>query len=240
MMKKMKWEYLINMMKEFKKISQEVAEEFRKEANITGYVGFNVESILEALHYRVIRMACNDKELRGFALYNDGITGIVLNSNFNSRRQNFTLLHEVWHLFPYVREQYPAYLDGEDAERVADMFAASIYFPREKIISDIKKYKQMGISQIEIFYLIADVTGATYESVLREASEWRFDTTQIINELKEIKVSGSGDSFETENEQKLISLRNKSGIPNSPNDQVPISKNEFAKYDKLKRKYPEL
>ena len=115
-----------------------------------------VEKIAENLGL-TLRRAPSDN-FSGLLLRKDGLAVIGLNSNESPARQRFSIAHELGHFF--LHESKDVFIDYRDnkkdivrtpKEKEANMFAASLLMPKEKILADARKlFKNNAICEEDI------------------------------------------------------------------------------------------
>lgn len=118
------------------------AEKFRAERGFG--IGLNLELFLRNLGVVVVfEPLGDDKAFSGMALKQGGECFMLVNSSVARGRQNFTIAHELYHLFVqpnfHVRYCYTGRFGKQDdpEERNADYFAACLLMPKSRIMQAV-------------------------------------------------------------------------------------------------------
>ncbi|GAA4493298.1 ImmA/IrrE family metallo-endopeptidase [Hymenobacter ginsengisoli] len=117
------------------------AEKFRAIHGLGQGLGLNLELLLHQLGVvAVFKPLGSEGALSGMALKQDGERFMLVNSSVARGRQNFTIAHELYHLFVqadfHVRYCHTARFNGQNdpEERNADYFAACLLMPKYRIM----------------------------------------------------------------------------------------------------------
>lgn len=110
-----------------------------------------IEEIADALNIKISKAAST--EFSGMLIRKDGHALIGVNSSEAPVRQRFTIAHEIAHF--KLHPQKSAFVDYRkektkirtSKERHADMFAAALLMPREKLLKDFKQLAKDGFSE---------------------------------------------------------------------------------------------
>ncbi|WP_019949718.1 ImmA/IrrE family metallo-endopeptidase [Hymenobacter aerophilus] len=117
------------------------AEKFRATHGLGQEVGLNLELLLHQLQVVTVFKPLGDEgALSGMALKQNGERFMLVNTSVARGRQNFTIAHELYHLFVqpdfHVRFCHTARFNKQDdpEERNADYFAACLLMPKYRIM----------------------------------------------------------------------------------------------------------
>ena len=157
---------------------EKAAEDFRQELKLKG-VPVDLEKAAKKLNIKIRRAPSED--FSGLLIRKDGRALIGINDSESHVRQRFTLAHELAHfrLHP-TKDAFVDYRDNQTGvarnkkEREANLFAACLLMPREKLIADVQKVSSKGIYEAEIQELAQkyDVSG--------EAMNYRLINLKIV------------------------------------------------------------
>ncbi len=121
----------------------------------------------------------DDSNAKGFSAEVRNYQHIYINKNDYIRTQVFTIVHEIYHLLD--KEVYEESLSAD--ERAADHFAACFLLPEDEVI-DFYYYEKKRRTDLEILYMISDISYTPYETVYRRFKELSLATQIIDKELK--------------------------------------------------------
>ncbi len=110
-----------------------------------------IEEVAEALNIRISKAPSAD--FSGILIRKDGKALIGVNSSEATVRQRFTIAHELGHFI--LHPQKDAFVDYRkekteirtSKERHADMFAAALLMPRQRLLKDFKRLAKDGFSE---------------------------------------------------------------------------------------------
>ena len=137
----------------FKEKIESKASKFRSQCGLSGDEALNIESLLLYLNVITIFRPLSE-HISGMAikLSNSSTTRrfILINSNHPIGRQNFTICHELYHLF--VQEKFEFQIcdtgkflkNGDIEERKADYFASYFLIPKNGIFKLIPDNEDDG------------------------------------------------------------------------------------------------
>jgi Zn-dependent peptidase ImmA (M78 family) len=125
------------------------AEKFRADHDLGRMLGINLELLLRKLNVvAVFKPLGVDKAFSGMALKQEGQCFMLVNSSVARGRQNFTIAHELYHLFVqrdfHVQFCYTGKFgqQSDPEERNADYFAASLIMPKYRILQAAGELEQ--------------------------------------------------------------------------------------------------
>ena len=200
---------------------------FLEELSSSDFIGPTIESIATIKEIVLIYDRIDDPEAEGFSAKGRGSKFIFINSNFNERLQKFTIAHEIYHLDEIVEE----FEDSEEDERAADHFAANILLPEKIVLEKHHVLQNLGYDDVKIFFSLADLSGAPYETLYKRYQEIKIDTSKIDHALK--KVSLNEESlYLKEAELKFQKLRKDSALASIELDE-PNHKTTFGELETL-------
>jgi len=150
-----------NMALKYKKYNEnleQVVEKLHQELGVNS-IPVNLEIVTEKLGIRV--KTAPSEEFSGLLLRKNDTAMIGVNNEESQVRQRFTIAHELGHFFLHkTKDTFVDYRDNKinnssefvrtDAEKQANMFAATFLMPKGYLISDIKKMAKLEISELEI------------------------------------------------------------------------------------------
>lgn len=124
----------------------EVIEDARRFLGIEDYPGNlfalfnNTEEMISK--NKIVLFKENIDMLSGFIGYNNEYTIICINYNRNIGHQNFTLAHELGHMFLHIgvsmSDSNPEVAGGGEKENEANLFAKELLYPKKNVDEDIK------------------------------------------------------------------------------------------------------
>jgi Zn-dependent peptidase ImmA (M78 family)/transcriptional regulator with XRE-family HTH domain len=97
-------------------------------------------TLFEAKGIRVFTLAERNKNVDAFSCWKDNVPYIFLNTFKSSERTRFDAAHELGHLL--MHRHTPA--GYADAEKEADMFAASFLIPQDDLISNMPRVRSLA------------------------------------------------------------------------------------------------
>ena len=182
------------------------AVQFRDKHGLGPGTGINLELLLRQLGVvAMFEPLGNGDAFSGMALKQSGECFMLVNSSVARGRQNFTIAHELYHLFVqedfHVRYCYTGRFGNQDdpEERNADYFAASLLMPKYRIMlaaADLKpgaslpldtivqleqefqcSRKALLIRLVELGYLKPEEQAEYGVNVMRSASRLGYATT---------------------------------------------------------------
>lgn len=147
----------------------------------------NMVHLLEVNGVRVFSLAIDAKEVDAFSLWFDGIPFVFLNTNKTAEHSRFDAAHELGHLIMHKHGQ-PS---GQDAERMADVFASAFLMPAKSITSSrlmfptiealVRAKKQWGVSVAALNYRLHHLkltTDWTYRTLCIQISKLGMRTSE--------------------------------------------------------------
>ncbi len=161
-------------------LANSVAVSLKSELNIKGFVGSVIGVIIDRLNINLMFVHIDDSKAKGFSAEVRNYQHIYINKNEYIRTQVFTIAHEIYHLLD--KEVYEESLSAD--ERAADHFAACFLLPEDEVI-DFYHYEKKRRTDLEILYMISDISYTPYETVYRRFKELSLATRIIDKELKE-------------------------------------------------------
>jgi Zn-dependent peptidase ImmA (M78 family) len=142
-------------------------------------IPINLETIVEKIGGNIRENDLKDKNIAGKVEKNDKTFTITLNKNQSSLRNNFTIAHEIGHLFlhmGYMVDQkkwnsIDDYIDSakyrlgySEEEYEANHFAASFLMPEKeyrKFITDNKVDNKIDIKKLSSYFQVSDDAAIT-------------------------------------------------------------------------------
>lgn len=204
------------LIKRTHKFAQMIALDFLADMNAQDFIGSMLANVTSLKEIKMIYRPLNDAQAEGFCAIGKGQKFLYINTNFNIRLQNFTIAHELWHLhlsdLPDIFK-----LEEIDEERAADHFAANILLPTTLVSNKYHHFKKLGKTDIEILFMIADLSATPYETVMKRFEEMDLPSKDIKAHLSTIDKKNE-DPYLTEIEFKFQQLRSKLALPKSALD----------------------
>lgn len=170
-----------------KAIIQQYAISFRMEYNLGSYAPIDVHALLGKLG---VLTAFKDMsgDFSGMAIKTPEANFMLINSTSTIGRQNFTIIHELYHLL-FQQAFTVAVCNPENFNRnqtdeyYADLFAAYTLMPRDGILQRIPR-NELALNQIQL-KTILDIE--QYYQCSRTALLTQLHEMGIINKDKELK-----------------------------------------------------
>lgn len=142
-------------------------------------------SLLQRLDLLTVFKPLSD-DFSGLSFKLDESRFMLINSNHSLGRQNFTIGHELYHLY-YDKEFTPhkchtgRFPKKDSAERMADIFASYLLLPEEGILQIIPE-KELGKDQIRLATLlkIEQTYGSSRSALLYQLSKMDLATNQYV------------------------------------------------------------
>jgi Zn-dependent peptidase ImmA (M78 family) len=136
---------------------QSLAAKFREEHGISPSEPIKIKSILTKLKVNAFFLPLNDN-ISGMSMLVDELRFMFINSKQVIGRQNFTIFHELYHLFMQVDFDSMICNTGtfnpkDPVEYYADWFSAYLLMPREGILNKIPK-NELQKNKITIITLL--------------------------------------------------------------------------------------
>lgn len=130
------------MNKKISQVIEKTATDFRIKHGLSTYDSINLKSLLLKLNVSTYFKPLS-KDFSGMAIKTDADRFILINTSQNIARQNFTICHELYHLF--IQENFSAettykvgqYNQFDPNELKADLFASFLLMPKDGILSMI-------------------------------------------------------------------------------------------------------
>lgn len=168
-------------MRDIQQIIEKNATDFRIQNGLSPFDSINLKLLLLKLHVSSYFKPLSDS-FSGMALNSEGDLFILINTSQSVGRQNFTICHELYHLF--IQEDFSAettYKVGQyDKHNIneykADLFASYVLMPKDGILSiipDEELESQISLDTIiklEQFYQVS-----------RSSMLYRLKTLKLIN-----------------------------------------------------------
>lgn len=113
------------------------ATEFRHKQGYSSTEPIDFNSLLQQLDIITVFKKCED--FSGLCIKEDGNMFILINANHSIGRQNFTIAHEIYHLyydqnFATHKCQAGQFNTKDKSEKLADIFASHLLLPEDGII----------------------------------------------------------------------------------------------------------
>jgi Zn-dependent peptidase ImmA (M78 family) len=138
-------------------IIRKEASKFRDSAGLSPVEPVNIQSLLLKINVLTVYKPLSES-FSGMAVKNDGKLFILVNSNHPVGRQNFTVGHELCHL--YVQNDFAPHAclvghfdPSNKQEWHADMFSAELLMPEDGLLEIIPE-DQLGKNQITIVTIL--------------------------------------------------------------------------------------
>lgn len=133
--------------------SESKVVEFRKKNFINPSESLNLNSLLRTLKVITVFKPLGNEKFSGLAIKSGDLNFMLINSDHTIGRQNFTICHELYHLFAQDDFNYQVcntgqYDNTDPEEYRADLFASFLLLPEELILSriPITEYESKSIS----------------------------------------------------------------------------------------------
>ena len=170
------------------------ADGFRKRHGLGSKDSINIKGLLLKLKVLTVYKPIHPN-ISGMAIKTDGHRFILINSNDTLGRQNFSVLHELYHL--YVQESFEYSICSENGktreEKNADNFASLLLLPENGILDFVpadelkKKNVSLGtVLEIEHYYMCS--------------------RSALLNRLKGLKLLGA-EQFQKYSENIISNAR---------------------------------
>lgn len=167
---------------------QDKADLFRKEHNISATEPINIENLLLELGILVVYKPMSDS-FSGMAIISGSVKAILINSLCALGRQNFTIAHEIYHLF--IQEKHVPHLcvigqfDKKEVEEYrADIFATNFLLPLEGIKQHIPPSENKNTISPLTILKISTFFGSSWAFTLRRLTDCGFLSKARYEELK--------------------------------------------------------
>lgn len=177
-------------------LAKKNASEFRSRHGLNSDEPFAIESFLIKEDLLTLFMPMSD-QFSGMALKYDEKKGILINSNHSLGRQNFSIAHELYHL--YVQETFTpkpsmagAFNSRDADEYAADQFAVFLLMPESGILELIPnielKNKRLGLRTI---FKISSYFRVSMEAALNRLEKLGYLDKNHRLQFEEIKKTAS-------------------------------------------------
>ena len=164
--------------------------EFRTKAGLTVSEPVNLRSLLFRLNIQTLfRPLSND--FSGMCIKSDNHKFILINSNNPIGRQNFTIGHELYHLF--IQENFKPHFcvvgqfnKSFEQEYLADLFATNLLMPYDKLIELIPDNELIPRDRIKLFTLLSleNYFGVSHLALLYRLLNLDLITSNFLEESK--------------------------------------------------------
>lgn len=176
-----------------------------------------LDKLLHEKNFTIVYMPF-DSKISGFSSKHGDHYIIILNSNDNHNRQNFTCAHELFHLF-YEYDEHDNFIKSAKSEKIADLFASYFLVPEEAFYIFLKDNGLINKRKI----LISDIVKIeNYFKVSRYAILIRLKDEGLIDQ----------DQFETFNKNVISTVRSFGGDVSKYVNGDSIKKT-YGEYEKL-------
>jgi len=170
------------------------ARNLRKQLYLSNHVPINFSSIRKILDFNLIFKPFARNSFSGIALKRNKYNFIIINSSKTLGHQNFTLGHELYHL--YIQNNFTASVcntgnfanNTDKEEKYADYFSINFLFPDEGIEKYIKNKSVLkNIDTIDLPEIIRleNIFGVSHHAALIKLKEMKLISTNRFNILKE-------------------------------------------------------
>lgn len=191
------------------------AIEFRSKFGLSSNEPLDIEALISKLNVTVLYRPLSEN-FSGMAVKREEGSYMMINSAQTIARQNFSICHEIYHLF--VQEDFFAEATlltsrNKTEEKLADMFASEILMPLEALFSFVSD-EEVSCSCVSLETV---VRAEQYFKVSRSAMLYRLkgvglvDQNTIVNEYSlNVKESArrmgySTELYEKDNKHKFLS-----------------------------------
>jgi Zn-dependent peptidase ImmA (M78 family) len=193
------------------------ANRFREQNGISFTDAINLNSLLLKLDVNVFFSPLSDKFSGMAIITNDGSRFMMINSNCSIGRQNFTIAHELYHLFVQKGFKYYVCNAGESSrkdieEYNADNFASNLLMPESGIL-DLIPDLEITKKNISIF------------TIVKLEQYFRVSRKAILRRLKELNLlslKSFGEYFQLSVKTSALQLGYDLAIYTSGNENVVI------------------
>lgn len=175
-------------------VIQQYAINLRKKLSLGPYDPIDTHGLLEKLD---VFTAFKDmsSDFSGMAIKTPESNFILINSSSTIGRQNFTIMHEIYHLF--FQEAFSVAICQPEIfnrrltdEYYADLFAAYILMPRDGILQMIPS-KELIQNQIQL------------ETILKIEQFYKCSRSALLNQLREIGIIDNNKAQEFKPDIKI-------------------------------------
>lgn len=186
-------------MKTNKYVIEKQVAEFRSNNGLGNSDAISLNSLLLRLNVITLFRPLSDN-FSGMCLKDSsGHRFMLVNSNHQLGRQNFTIAHELYHLFiekkPTPHKCNPGYIKSP-IERLADMFASTLLMPKEGIyqLTPENELEKDNISiatilKLEQYFLVS------HSALLIRLKEVELISEKKFKELSTLKIKESAKKF---------------------------------------------
>jgi Zn-dependent peptidase ImmA (M78 family) len=227
--------------KEIYRQMEQKAFEFRQKSNFNATEPLPLESLLLQLNVITSFQEMSDN-LSGMAVKvkdnNEYNRFILVNATQSLGRQNFTICHELYHLF--IQENFTAqfcitgnfdYRKGIE-EYKADIFASFLLLPSFGIESNIpNEEQQLDKISLDTILKIEHYYGCSRTALLYRLKNLGFITNEVLEQFKvEVKKRAYQQGYNTrlyENARKGVLIGNYGSLASSLYDKEKISEGHF-------------
>lgn len=147
-------------------------------------------------HYLVLELPIADNEIGALCYKGDGLGYVIINSSLSKLNVNFSLAHEVYHVF-YGENTFPTRIEFSDSyqeseeEFAANLFAGMILMPESSFSSIFRKfYEETNQELLPTFVHLMSYYQVPFMAVLIRCHELnllpeKIDTYKLIQTTKE-------------------------------------------------------
>ncbi|PWJ52622.1 uncharacterized protein DUF955 [Dyadobacter jejuensis] len=178
-------------------LAKKKASRFRQKFGYSSNDPFPVDSFLikEGIITTFTEMSEN---FSGMALKKEGNLGLIINSAQPIGRQNFSIAHELYHLYEQEdfvpRPSTAGKFDKKDIEEfMADKFAVYLLMPESGIMEMISEGEiESGKIEIGQIFKISGYFRVSFEATLNRLRDLEFINSDYKRELDELKSKSGG------------------------------------------------
>lgn len=185
---------------------ESLSDKMRSELYVGNREPLNMKTVIRQLGIMTVYRPLS-KELWGLSLKtsDNNHRFMLVNSDVSRGRQNFTIAHELFHLY-YDEKPHPHFcgqkLIQDPAERNANMFASALLMPREGLLQNIPKEELMcrevsiiTALRLEQLYGVSHKTFVIRLKELKLIKEQNADKLLDVSICREAGMSGFDDSL---------------------------------------------
>ncbi len=171
----------------------------------------NMVHLLEVKGVRVFSLVENTREIDAFSLWNEQKPFVFLNTIKSAVRSRFDAAHELAHLV--LHSHGP--VNGRDAEREADIFAASFLMPRSTVLAVMPSAPTLThIRNLKDKWLVSVAALARRVYDIGIISEWHYRTLCIQISERGWRTTEPGDAIPETSRvwEKVLSMLRQEGV----------------------------
>lgn len=223
-------------------IIKKQAVDFREKIGLKRFELLKYHEILEKSNVVTVFLPGGiESSISGMAIKTENYRFMMVNSDHSVGRQNFTICHELYHLF--IQDDFhsetskTASFDKKDkVEYAADLFAMYLMLPEDKIYAEIdeEEFEQKNISLDTIFRL-EKMFQCSHQALLYRLlnlgilSKDKYQEMKSIDIIKKADELGYDSSLYKKKNEKLI-LGDYEKLAKNAFDEEKISESHYISY----------